>query len=424
MLTTSYASELVERSKQVILGGVNSPIRTFQGVDVEPIIVSHGRGATISDVEGRVYTDYCMSWGALILGHAHPNVVARVQERVAAGSTFGITSEEEIEIAEKLITYVPSLDRVRFVSSGTEATMTAVRIARGYTGREYILKFDGNYHGHADLFLVKAGSGATSLDSDSFSAGVPKAVVEKTLSIPYNRPELVREVFKSYTGKIAAAIVEPVAGNMGLIPGTREFLHSLREETDKDGALLIFDEVISGFRVGLQGAQGMYGITPDLSTFGKVLAGGFPAAAVGGRKEVMEVLAPIGHVYQAGTLSGNPVAMAAGIATLQELEGGEVYEALEAKGKRLEDGITGVAKTALLRRVGSVFTLFFSDALPQEQTDLKKINTKRFTEYFQHMLQAGIYVPQSQCECCFLSATHTDEEIDRFVEAFARFERT
>lgn len=422
MLDLSFASELVSRSKKVIVGGVNSPIRSFADVPVDPLIISHGKGASICDVEGRCYTDYCMSWGALILGHAYPSVVARVQERVAAGSSFGITTEEEIEIAERLVALIPSVDTVRFVSSGTEATMTAARIARGYTGREYIVKFDGNYHGHADLFLVKAGSGATSLQSDSFSTGVPRAVIEKTISIPYNSPERVAEVFAKYPGQIAAVIVEPIAGNMGLIPSTPEFLKVLRSETEKDGALLLFDEVISGFRVGVQGAQGIYGITPDLTTFGKVVAGGFPAAAIGGRREVMEVLAPIGSVYQAGTLSGNPVAMVAGLATLEELQDGLAYIELEEKGRRLEEGLKPILRSGVLSRVGSMFTLFFSKARPKTQADLQQVDVFRFTEYFQHMLASGIYVPQSPFECAFLSLSHTDEDIDRFVEAVARFE--
>lgn len=422
MLTLSYGAELVSRSRKVLVGGVNSPIRTFQDVGIDPLIISQGRGSVICDVEGKCWTDYCMSWGALILGHADPKIVARVQDRIAIGSSFGITTEEEIEIAEKLILLVPSVERVRFVSSGTEATMTAIRIARGYTNKEYILKFNGNYHGHADLFLVKAGSGATSLQSDSFSKGVPHSVIEKTLSIPYNHPEHVQEIFTHYKGKIAAVIVEPLAGNMGLVPATHSFLQAIRFETEKNGALLIFDEVISGFRVGLTGAQGLYDITPDITTFGKILGGGFPAAAIGGRKEVMEVLAPLGSVYQAGTLSGNPVAMVAGLATLEELEDGTIYQQLEEKGRRLEQGLQAIKKTFSFCRRGSIFTLFFSKELPNEQADLAKINHVRFLKYFTHMYSKGIYVPQSQFECCFISNAHTIEQIDAFIEAVAEFE--
>ncbi len=422
MKVETRSEALAEKSTHYILGGVNSPIRTFQGVGCDPLIVASGKGSKIYDVEGREYTDYCMSWGAMILGHAHPQILSSVEKRIHLGTSFGITSEEEIAIAEKIVTDVPSIERVRFVSSGTEATMTAVRIARGFTGREYLVKFNGNYHGHADLFLVKAGSGATSFDDDSFSAGVPRAVVEKTISIPYNDIKAVSEIFAEYSGKIAAVIVEPIAGNMGLVPATQRFLETLRDVTQKDGSLLIFDEVISGFRVGMTGAQGHYGIEPDLTTFGKIIAGGFPAAMVGGKEEIMNVLAPIGTVYQAGTLSGNPVAMAAGFAAIQTLENEKVHAHLEELGRYLEEKIVKVLTSGIFRRIGSMFTIFFMDEPPMNQEDVARADISRFNAYFSHMLSRGIYVPQSQFECGFLSVAHTVEDIDAFVDAVSSFE--
>lgn len=405
-----------------LASGVNSPIRTFAHVGCEPILAARGSGSKIISTAGASYTDYCQSWGALVLGHAHPKIVQNVKNCLEKGSSFGMTTEIEYEIADRIVGLVPSLDCLRFVSSGTEATMTAARIARGYTGRPYIVKCNGHYHGHADLFLVKPGSGATDLSGDSFSEGVPREVVAYTKSVPFNDLDAMEEVLSSYD--VAAIIIEPVAGNMGTIPAQKTYLESLRRLTEEKGTLLIFDEVITGFRVALGGAQQLYGVTADLVTYGKIIGGGFPVGAVGGRQEIMDVLAPKGGVYQAGTLSGNPVAMTAGNTTLALLEKDEVHARLEVLGKRLEKGMSHVLRSGSFQRVGSMFCIFFGIPLPQRQEDLHEMDQDRFVNFFRFMLTHGVYIPQSAFETSFLSFAHTENDVDRFIELVEQFERS
>lgn len=375
------SKEIYENMCSYIPGGVNSPARAFLSVGVNPLVVSQGKGDTICDADGNHYIDYCCSWGALILGHADPQVVEDSISQIKEGSTFGITTELEGRIAKKIIELIPSVEKIRFVSTGTEATMSAIRLARGFTERDIIIKFTGNYHGHCDSLLT--------------SAGIPRAVIENTISLPYNDCESVRACFTDpkFKNKIACIIVEPIAGNMGVVPASHDFLKCLRDVTFEEGALLIFDEVITGFRVGLQGAQGLYKIRPDLTCLGKIIGGGFPAAAYGGSREIMDYLTPLGPVFQAGTLSGNPVAMQAGLTTISQLELPGIYEELEAKSALLLDSLK-----VCVKRVGSMFTIFFE-------------NDKRFAHFFNYLLQRGIYIPQSQYEACFISLAHTKENL-------------
>jgi len=382
---------------QLIPGGVNSPVRSFKGLGVDPIVAERAAGAFVYDVDGNAYLDYCGSWGPLIHGHAHPEIVAAAQWRVAQGSTFGITSAIEEKLARLVIKHVPSVERIRFVSSGTEATMSVARLARGYTGRDLLVKFTGNYHGHADFFLVQAGSGLIDLTPTSSSAGIPEDIIRHTVCLPYNDIETSRKYLlnpeNSY--RVAAVILEPIAGNMGCVAGTPEFLKMLREVTSSIGALLIFDEVISGFRVGLGGAQALYGIKPDLSCFGKIIGGGFPAAAFGGRKEIMEYLAPLGPVYQAGTLSGNPVAMEAGAKTIELLERKGFYKDLEEKTNLLTKPIQEYLQkhqiNACLPQVGSMFTLFFGRRQVRSMEEAKEVDLNQFAHFFRYMLSNGVY---------------------------------
>ncbi|MDE2572934.1 MAG: glutamate-1-semialdehyde 2,1-aminomutase [bacterium] len=417
---TDRSDRLFERSTRVIPGGVNSPVRAFRAVGGVPRFVTRGHGAYIEDADGNHYIDYVGSWGPLIAGHAHPEVVRAVELAAARGSSFGAPTEAEAELAELVVEMIPSVEMVRFVSSGTEATMSALRIARGYTGRERVIKFDGCYHGHADAFLVSAGSGALSFGAPD-SPGVTTGTARDTLCAPYNDLETVRRLFAEHPGEIACVIVEPYAGNMGLVLPQVGFLQGLREVTRAEGALLIFDEVISGLRVARGGAQEREGVMPDLTTLGKVIGGGLPVGAFGGRAEVMACLSPLGPVYQAGTLSGNPLAMAAGIATLRLLRDGGAYERLEALGARLERGLREVFARRGVRaqhaRVGSVLCTFFAEQPVTDLRSAKRSDTERYAAYFHAMLARGVWLAPSQFEVAFVSLAHTESEIDTTLAA-------
>jgi glutamate-1-semialdehyde 2,1-aminomutase len=414
------STELFERAKKILVGGVNSPVRAFRAVGGTPLVIDHASGARLYDVDGREYIDYVCSWGALILGHAHPDVVTAIADQAGRGTSYGMLSPLEIELGEQIARALPSIERIRFVSSGTEATMSAIRAARGFTKRDLILKFEGCYHGHSDSFLVEAGSGLATLGISS-SLGVPDAFAKMTLNAPYNDLESVQQIFAQHPGKIAAVIVEPVAANMGVVPPTFAFLEGLRELTTGEGALLIFDEVITAFRIAHGGAQNLYKIQPDLTTLGKIIGGGLPVAAYGGRRDVMEMVAPLGPVYQAGTLSGNPLAMRAGLATLPKLEASGFYENLSRKSGRLGEGLRYALREAGMQGqvsvAGSLITLFFNDDAVLDYEDAKKSDTGRFGKFFNEMLTRGIFLAPSQFEALFVSAAHTDEDIDRTVEA-------
>jgi glutamate-1-semialdehyde 2,1-aminomutase len=414
------SEEIFRRATDVLVGGVNSPVRAFRAVGGEPIIVDHAAGARLWDVDRNEYIDYVCSWGALILGHAHPKVVQAIVEQSRRGTSYGMPTELEVELASRIRKALPSCEKVRFVSSGTEATMSAVRLARAATGRDLIIKFDGGYHGHSDSFLSEAGSGLATLGIAA-CPGVPQALAELTLNAPYNDAGAVEKLFALHRDKIGAVIVEPVAANMGVVPPKPGFLQALRELTSRNGALLIFDEVITGFRVCYGGAQTLFGVVPDLTTLGKIIGGGLPVAAYGGRRDLMDRVAPLGPVYQAGTLSGNPLAMSAGIASLDLLAAPGFYESLEVGSKRLGDGIaaalseTGAAATAA--RVGSLLTLFFSREPITDYAAAKKCDTKRFAAFFRAMLDRGIFLAPSQFEAAFVSAAHTDADVDRTLAA-------
>ena len=414
------SAEIFERGKKVLVGGVDSPVRSFRSVGGTPLVVDHASGARLYDVDGHEYIDYVCSWGALILGHAHPDIVAAIADQARKGTSYGMTSPLEAELGEQIIRALPSIERIRFVSSGTEATMSAVRAARGFTKRDLLLKFEGCYHGHSDSFLVEAGSGLATFGISS-SAGVPEALAKLTLNAPYNDSDAVEEIFKKHAGKIAAVIVEPVAANMGVAPPTFGFLESLREITERDGALLIFDEVITGFRIGYGGAQKLYGMRPDLTTLGKIIGGGLPVAAYGGRRDIMEMVAPLGPVYQAGTLSGNPLAMRAGLATLPKLEAPNFYDQLSRKSGRLGEGLRDALQesgtTGHVSVAGSLLTLFFAPGAVLDYGDAKKSDTARFGAFFTEMLRRGILFPPSQFEALFVSAAHTEADIERTIEA-------
>ncbi|HEX9036866.1 MAG TPA: glutamate-1-semialdehyde 2,1-aminomutase [Ktedonobacterales bacterium] len=414
------SEELFSRARQVIPGGVNSPVRAFRAVGGQPVFIERGEGAYLYDVDGRRYIDYMGSWGPLILGHAHPRVVEAVTRAAQRGTSFGAPTEAETQLAELVIEAVPSIELVRFVSSGTEATMSALRIARAYTKRRKIIKFAGGYHGHADLLLVAAGSGALTLGTPD-SPGVPEAVTAETLVAPYNDMSAVAEIFERFPNEVAAVIVEPVAGNMGCVPPAPAFLQGLRDLTSRWGAVLIFDEVMTGFRVARGGAQALYQITPDMTCLGKIVGGGLPAAAYGGRREIMSLVAPAGPVYQAGTLSGNPLAMAAGAAQLELLREPGVYERLEAVSASLAAGIGGAASAAgvpiFQTRVGSMFTTFFTDGPVVDEAGAKTSDTSAFARYFTALLDRGIYIAPSQFEAGFVSLAHTDADIASTIEA-------
>ena len=411
--------ELYKRAVESIPGGVNSPVRACRSVGCDPVFIDRAIGCFIFDADGNRYIDYVGSWGPMILGHRPAPIVEAVQRVLERGTSFGAPTDLEVELAERVIQAVPSVDMVRMVNSGTEATMSAIRLARGYTGRDTIIKFDGCYHGHADTLLVQAGSGVATLAIPG-SPGVPESVAGHTLSLPFNDLNAVWEVFEARGGEIAAVIVEPVAGNMGLVPPVEGFLEGLRKLTEQYGSLLIFDEVMTGFRVAYGGAQDLYGVTPDLTTLGKIIGGGFPVGAYGGKKQVMEQIAPQGNVYQAGTLSGNPVAMAAGIATLNELSHDGFYDALDQKSERLTDGLQGAAAAAgvpvQISRVGSMVGMFFTDQAVTDFDEAKTSDLDRFTDYYQAMLARGIYLAPSQFEALFVSSAHNLEHIDETIQ--------
>lgn len=419
--TTSF--ELYNRLCEVIPGGVNSPMRACKGMGQLPMIVESGEKDCVIDVDGNRFIDFCGSWGALIHGHAHPTILHHVSQRMAKGTTFGITAAVEEKLARKVVELVPSINKVRFVNSGTEATMSAARLARGFTGREIILKFDGNYHGHADFFLVKAGSGVTQLSASSSSAGIPDAVVKHVVSYPYNATEEVRDFIRN--NEIAAVILEPIAGNMGVVPATQEFITMLRTETSKQGALLIFDEVITGFRVALGGAQSLYGILPDITCLGKVMGGGFPVAAFGGREDVMNHLAPDGPVYQAGTLSGNPLAMEAGYQALCLLEDSEFFIELERKTQCLIDPILRyILEKELdvcLQHRGSMFTIFFGAHFVHNQAEAKRLDLEKFAAFFRFMYSNGVYIPPCQFEAWFISMAHEGHHLEKTRDLILEF---
>lgn len=414
---------LFERAQRTIPGGVNSPVRAFRSVGGTPRFVARAQGAYFWDADGKRYIDYIGSWGPMIVGHVHPDVLAAVQRVLADGFSFGAPTEAEIEIAEEICKLVPSIEQVRMVSSGTEATMSALRLARGFTGRSRIVKFEGCYHGHADSLLVKAGSGLLTFGNPT-SAGVPADVAKHTTVLEYNNVAALEEAFAAFGGEIAAVIVEPVAGNMNLVRGTPEFLNALRALTAKHGAVLIFDEVMCGFRVALGGAQQHYGITPDLTCLGKVIGGGMPAAAFGGRGDIMSHLAPLGGVYQAGTLSGNPVAVAAGLATLRLIQAPGFHDALADKTRRLADGLAAEARAAGVPfsadAIGGMFGLYFTEQVPASFADVTKSDIERFNRFFHLMLDTGVYFAPSAYEAGFVSSAHDDATLDATLDAARR----
>ena len=414
------SSTLYSSAKEVMPGGVNSPVRAFNAVGGEPLFIKSGKGSQIIDVDGNKFIDYVASWGPLIFGHAHPRVVEAIIRQAELGTSYGASTELEIELAEKVVSAIPSVGIVRMVNSGTEAVMSALRLARGITGRDKIVKFEGCYHGHGDSLLVKAGSGLVSLGIPE-CPGIVSSLAEKTLNLSYNDVEGVRDLFQREGKDIAALIVEPIAGNMGVIPPRPGFLQTLRDETKKAGALLIFDEVISGLRVSLGGAQKFFGITPDITCMGKIIGGGLPVGAYGGSKEVMDHISPVGSIYQAGTLSGNPLAMAAGNVVLDLLSAPRGYELLEEKSKKLCDGFEkntqALGISAQFTRVGSMFSMFFTDQQITNFESVKTCDTNFFKRYFNALLEEGIYIAPSQFEAGFMSAIHSDKEIDQTIDA-------
>jgi glutamate-1-semialdehyde 2,1-aminomutase len=414
----SRNEQLFARAQAVIPGGVNSPVRAFRSVGGTPRFIARGDGAYLWDAVGKRYIDYVGSWGPAILGHAHPATVRAVQETAKHGLSFGAPTELEIEMAETLCRLLPSMEMVRLVSSGTEATMTALRLARGYTGRPKIIKFEGCYHGHGDSLLVKAGSGALTFGQPS-SAGVPASIANETLVLTYNDLDEVEAAFLAHPGEIAGIIVEPVAGNMNLILPRPGFLQGLRDACDRHGAVLIFDEVMTGFRLHLQGAQGLYGIAPDLTTLGKVIGGGMPVGAFGGRRAIMEKIAPLGPVYQAGTLSGNPVAVAAGLATLQAIQAPGFYARLAERTLALTTGLAGAARTAGVefsaQAIGGMFGVYFARTSPDSFATVMACDKDRFNRFFHRMLDAGVYLAPSAFEAGFVSAAHSAADIDETV---------
>ncbi|HXG33203.1 MAG TPA: glutamate-1-semialdehyde 2,1-aminomutase [Bryobacteraceae bacterium] len=412
------SEKLFERAQQVIPGGVNSPVRAFRSVGGTPPFVLRGEGARIFDADGNAYIDYVCSWGPLLLGHRHPALLEAVEEALRCGTSFGAPTEREVELAEAIREAVPSIEMVRLVNSGTEATMSAIRLARAYTGRDMVVKFEGCYHGHVDSLLVKAGSGVATLGIPD-TAGVPASFAETTITVPYNSLEAAEHAFRKHGDRIAAVIVEPVAGNMGCVPPVRGFLQGLRALTAQYGALLIFDEVMTGFRLSYGGAQQVYGVRPDLTTLGKVIGGGLPVGAYGGRADVMSLVAPAGPVYQAGTLSGNPLAVAAGLAMLRYLKAHpEVYGDLE---RRTAEIAAAAPAGVTVNRAGSMFTLFFTSEPVTDYASARRADTRRFATFFHAMLERGIYFPPSQFEAAFVSAAHSDEDVKYTAEAIRDF---
>lgn len=427
MMKRPKSEQIFEKLCQVIPGGVNSPVRSCKSMGQLPMVAERGSGDLLYDADGNAYIDFCCSWGALIHGHAHPVIVEAVKKRLEKGTSFGITTQLEGEIADEVVQRIDSVDKIRFVSSGTEATMTVARLARGFTKREIIVKFSGNYHGHADFFLIQAGSGVLEINKSASSDGIPEEIVKHTVSLRYNDKAACAELFNHpiYSKNIAAVILEPVTGNMGVIPADPAFIQFLRSETERIGALLIFDEVITGFRVHPLGAQKVYGVKPDLSCFGKIIGGGFPAAAFGGRREIMDCLAPLGAVYQAGTLSGNPVAMEAGLQNLRLLQRPGFYEELERKTKILVDPIQAHIKeknvNACIQRMGSMFTLFFGKKEVKNLDDAMGVNGDMYAKLFRTLFNQGIYISPSPHEAWFISDAHKDEHLIKTRDAILTF---
>lgn len=420
-LNTRRSETLFTRAQKHIPGGVNSPVRAFHAVGRSPLFIRKARGAYVRDEDGNAFIDYVGSWGPMILGHAHPSILAAIGKVMKHGTSFGAPTELEVRVAELIKACVPSIEMVRMVNSGTEATMSAIRLARAYTGRDKIIKFEGCYHGHGDSFLIKAGSGAMTLGVPD-SPGVPPSVAASTLIAHYNDLASVRELTLASAGHVAAIIVEPVVGNMGCVPPAEGFLQGLRQICDEQKIVLIFDEVMTGFRVALGGAQELYRVKPDLTTLGKIIGGGLPVGAYGGKREIMQLVAPAGPMYQAGTLSGNPLAMAAGYAMLSTLsKNRSFYARLEKKSRQLEEGIRGNLRTLglelTLNRVGSMFTLFFTDQAVTDYTSAAKAERAKFADYFRGMLARGIYLPPSQFEAAFLSSAHSDRDIEKTIAA-------
>ncbi len=413
---------LQKRAEQLIPGGVNSPVRAFKAVECEPPFIVRGQGSHIWDADGNEYIDYVGSWGPLILGHAESDVLDAILTAVGNGTSFGASTPAEADLAELVIEAFPRVEKVRFVNSGTEATMSAIRLARAFTKRKYIVKFEGCYHGHADGLLVKAGSGVATLGIPG-SAGVLEEVSQFTIALPFNDAEVLEQVFSKYRHQIACVIVEPVVGNMGCVPANGGYLATLRTITERENTVLIFDEVMTGFRVAYGGAEELYGIHPDLTTFGKIIGGGLPVGAYGGRSEIMDLVAPLGPMYQAGTLSGNPLAMAAGIAMLKRLRAqkAEIYPRLESLSAKLVEGVATALKErgvpVSFNRVGSMFTWFFTPDAVTDWTSASKADAAAFGRFFRAMLDAGIYLPPSQFEAAFLSATHTEEDVEKTIAA-------
>ncbi len=414
------SQELFEEAKQYIPGGVNSPARAFGSVAMDPIFMERGRGAYVYDADGNGYIDYVLSWGPLILGHAHPDVVAALQSRARLGTGFGTPTELETELARVIADAVPSIEQVRLVNSGTEAAMSALRLARAYTGREIIVKFDGCYHGHVDSLLIKAGSGALT-HGEPTSPGVSSAAAAQTRTCPYNDLEALKDLFAGEGEQVAAVIIEPVAGNMGCVPPREGYLQGVRELTERYGSVLIFDEVMTGFRVAWGGAQTLFGVTPDMTCLGKVIGGGLPVGAFGGKREIMQLLSPVGAVYQAGTLSGNPLAVTAGHETLASLSEPGVYEALSARTEQLSWGLLRAAESAgvpvYATRVGSMFTTFFSEHPVYDLAGASACNTDRFARFFMGLLHRGVYIAPSQFESGFVSTAHGEGEIEQTIAA-------
>jgi glutamate-1-semialdehyde 2,1-aminomutase len=414
------SSQLFERAKQVIPGGVNSPVRAFRGVGGTPLFIKSARGCYLYDADGREYIDYIGSWGPMILGHAHPDIIAVIQDAATRGTSYGAPTELEIELAEEVIAAFPSIEKLRLTSSGTEATMSALRVARGYTGRAKIVKFEGCYHGHGDSLLVKAGSGVATLGLPD-SPGVLPEVAQNTITVPFNDVAALEHVFAEVGSEIAAVIIEPVVGNMGCVPPREGYLQAVRAITTRHGAVLIFDEVMTGFRVARGGAQELYGIDPDMTTLGKIIGGGLPVGAFGGKRAIMDCVAPVGPVYQAGTLSGNPLAVTAGLTQLRLLKNPAVYEHLERATKRLVEGFAEAAAEAgiatVSNRVGSMCTMFFTSEEVVDWTTAAKSDREAFGRFFHAMLEEGVYLAPSQFEAAFVSFAHNDEIIERTIAA-------
>ncbi|MCF6157452.1 MAG: glutamate-1-semialdehyde-2,1-aminomutase [wastewater metagenome] len=418
---TEKSEKLFAEAQNLIPGGVNSPVRAFGGVGGTPLFIKSGAGCYLTDIDDNKYVDYVGSWGPLILGHAEPRVISRIHEAVTNGMSYGAPTELEVILAQLIKDAMPSLEKVRMVNSGTEATMSAIRLARGFTKRDAVIKFDGCYHGHVDSLLIQAGSGATTLGTPT-SPGVPQDFVKHTISLPYNDIDAVNEVCSRRGKDIACIIVEVIAGNMGVVPPKKNFLEGLREITKKHGIVLVFDEVMTGFRVAYGGAQSLYNVMPDLTTLGKIIGGGLPVGAYGGKREIMDCISPVGAIYQAGTLSGNPVAMTAGIVTLEILKDKTLYQSLEEKSQRLAAGMEKVCKDvgipAYHTRVGSMMCTFFTDQPVIDYATAKLCNTKRYAGFFHGMLDRGFYFAPSQFEAAFMSTVHGEKEIDETVDAF------